>query len=180
MIETPRPAAGQPVCPTTSAEPTATVLALDAAQHETLTRLVMDGCPHEVCGLLVGRLVDETVVVERVTQARNLNVERARDRFVLDPADFLAADRAARADRFEIVGIWHSHPDHPARPSMTDLEAAWEGYSYLIIPVTRGGVGDFRSWRLVDGRFREEQVMLKKNEKRSDGRSNPNEEESCS
>ena len=94
-------------------------------------------------------------------------------------ADFLAADKAARADGLEIVGIWHSHPDHPARPSITDLDAAWEGYSYLIIQVRRDGPGDFRSWRVADERFREERVIFE-NSEQIDRRSNPNEEEPCS
>ncbi|MEM7355468.1 MAG: M67 family metallopeptidase, partial [Acidobacteriota bacterium] len=104
----------------------------DALRHE-LARLVEASYPFEACGVMVGRTEAERVLVEDIFQARNLNVERARDRFLLDPQDFLAADKAARARGLDIVGIWHSHPDHPARPSITDLEAAWEGYSYLII-----------------------------------------------
>lgn len=86
----------------------------------------------------------------------NLNHERPHDRYDLDPAGFLAADREARSAGLEIVGIWHSHPDHPARPSATDLAGAWEGWSYVIVAVTADGAGELRSWRLEDGRFAEE------------------------
>lgn len=137
----------------------ATVLHLPPAARRRLGELVAAGYPNESCGLLVGRLDGDGVAVERVATARNLSTERARDRYLLDPDDFLAADRTARAAGLEVVGIWHSHPDHPARPSVTDLEAAWEGYSYLIIAVTAAGAGDFRSYRLVDGRFREETIQ---------------------
>lgn len=144
--------------PTTGAEPAPTVLELSAALRAELAARVEAGYPHEVCGLLIGRLDGERVVVEQVVQAGNLNRERAHDRYQLDPADFLAADRAARAAGREVVGIWHSHPDHPARPSITDLEAAWEGYSYLIVAVERGSAADYRSWRLHGEVFLEERL----------------------
>jgi proteasome lid subunit RPN8/RPN11 len=58
----------------------------------------------------------------------------------------------------EVVGVWHSHPDHPARPSETDRNGAWEGWSYLILSVTAEGVPDLRSWRLRGEHFEEEDV----------------------
>ena len=116
------------------------------------------GYPHEVCGLLLGREAERGTAVERITQARNLAVERPADRYTLDPADFLAADRIARRDGLEIVGIWHTHPDHPARPSRTDHEAAWEGWSYVILSVGRGGVAARASFRLRGGRFEEQPI----------------------
>lgn len=116
------------------------------------------GYPLEACGLLVGRLTDGRTEVTRVVQARNLNEERAHDRFEVDPRDFLTADEQARADGLEIVGVWHSHPDHPARPSETDRAAAWDGWSYVIVSVTRDGIADLRSWRLREQQFIEEQI----------------------
>ncbi len=97
-------------------------------------------------------------LVERITQAGNLATERRADRYRLDPDDFLEADIAARRDGLEIVGIWHTHPDHPSRPSLTDLEAAWEGYSYVIVSVGAGGVHDTRSWRLAGDEFVEQSI----------------------
>ncbi len=114
--------------------------------------------PFEACGLLIGRADGDRVRVEKVVQARNLNTIRARDRYLLAPDDFLAADRMARAEGLEIVGIWHTHPDCPARPSPTDLEAAWEGYSYLILTMTATGCTEQRSWRLAGGGFQEEPI----------------------
>ena len=89
-------------------------------------------------------------------QARNLNRERARDRYELAPKDLLASDGAARERGLEIVGVWHSQPDHPAVPSATVREGFWEGWSYLIAAVERGGLRDLRSWRLRGDRFIEE------------------------
>ena len=73
---------------------------------------------------------------------------------------FLAADQAARDQGLEIVGIWHSHPDHPAEPSVTDLASAWGGWSYLIASISLKGMQDLRSWRLHDGSFLEESIEL--------------------
>jgi proteasome lid subunit RPN8/RPN11 len=124
--------------------------------RQTLAAWIGEGYPRETCGLLVGRVEGDEVVVESAARARNMNRIRAHDRFELDPRDFIAADEAARRDGREIVGIWHSHPDRPAEPSETDRLAAWEGWSYLIGEVTAAGAGALRSWRLLRDRFVEE------------------------
>ena len=99
-----------------------------------------------------------TDVIEAV-QAPNLNHERPGDRYELDPKAMLTADRDARQKGLEIVGVWHSHPDHPARPSETDRTAAWEGWSYVILSVSRDGVRDVRSWRMKGEQFEEEEIV---------------------
>lgn len=123
-----------------------------------LSELALQGYPHEVCGLLVGRDAGGATAVERITQAGNLATDRLADRYTLDPEDFLAADQDARRDGLEIVGVWHTHPDHPARPSPTDLETAWEGYSYLILSVRRERLAEVTSWRLRGEEFVEQTI----------------------
>lgn len=123
-----------------------------------LEQRVRAGYPNEACGVLIGRQHEAEAEVRGVMSARNLNTERASDRFELDPSDFLKADQAARAAGMELLGIWHSHPDHPAQPSETDREFAWEGWSYLILSVSRDGVRETQSWRLENGVFEEEKV----------------------
>ncbi len=123
-----------------------------------LNRWISAGYPEEICGLLVGRTTGEGFDVVRAVQARNIEMSRKLDRFVLAPDDWLATENRARAEGLEIVGIWHSHPDHPAKPSQTDLEAAWEGYAYLIVSVTSRGIADVRSWQLVEGSFEEQHI----------------------
>lgn len=114
--------------------------------------------PDETCGLLLGLNGEEFCQVVSQRPARNLNRERAADRFELDPLDYLAAEEAAAAAGIKVIGVWHTHPDHPARPSETDRQMAWPGWSYLILSVTAGGVVDIRSWRLADHDFYEEEV----------------------
>lgn len=134
------------------------VLHLAASLRARIEDRVHTGYPGETCGLLLGQQHDLGVQVYDVFAARNLNTARAGDRFELDPQDFLKADQAARKAGLELVGVWHSHPDHPSRPSATDLELAWEGWSYLILSVEHDGVKGMQSWRLVNGKFVEEEI----------------------
>lgn len=113
--------------------------------------------PHECCGVLVGSAGNGRVAVE-AHRTGNLNTERAHDRFELDPRDYMRIDREARARGLDIIGIYHSHPDHPAQPSATDLAAAWEGYSYVIVSVRNGEAADFHSFELQGGAFSQEEV----------------------
>jgi proteasome lid subunit RPN8/RPN11 len=134
------------------------ILHLPAGLRVRIEDWVHAGYPSETCGLLLGRQNDLGARVCDVVVARNLNTDRSGDRFELDPRDFIKADQAAREAGLELVGVWHSHPDHPSRPSATDLELAWEGWSYLILSVKDDGVKDMQSWRLVDGKFVEEEI----------------------
>lgn len=139
-------------------------LRFDPAALDAMARLAEDGYPHEVCGLLVGTAGPGGPEVVRLAPAKNLRQERAADRYLLDPDDFVAADAQARREGCEIIGIWHSHPDSPAWPSVTDLEAAWQGYSYVIVCIRQGRCAEVRSWRLGDDRlFLEEPVTGRTN-----------------
>jgi proteasome lid subunit RPN8/RPN11 len=128
---------------------------------ERLESMVMAGYPNETCGVIAGKARDSAVDVCNVMAARNLDTERAHDRYELAPDDMLGADCEAARLGLDIVGIWHSHPDHPVQPSETDRMAAWEGWSYVILSVTREKVVDMRSWRLNGARqFVEEKIEI--------------------
>src|SRR6266550_3429152 len=77
-------------------------------------------------------------LVTEVKRARNIVVERARDRYEIDPRDHIRIQREADAANMDIVGYYHSHPDHPAQASRFDTERAWAGYVYLIVAVHQG------------------------------------------
>jgi proteasome lid subunit RPN8/RPN11 len=128
--------------------------------------------PFEACGLLVGRAhADGRVTVVRAVLARNATDEPAQDRYEVHPEDFLASDRAARADGLDIVGVWHSHPDSAARPSRTDLERAWPGWSYLIVGRAAHADLHVRSWRVdEDGAAHEERLCEPLTESRTEAR----------
>lgn len=133
-----------------------TMLRMPNDLQTRLAHWAREGYPFETCGVMIGRQENGATEVMDLKAARNVNRERARDRYELDPEDLLAADAYAREAGLEIVGVWHSHPDHPARPSETDRVNAWEGWSYVIASVGRDGVKDVRSWRLKEGYFIEE------------------------
>ncbi len=136
-----------------------TVLRLPRPLRAEIERAARHHHPAECCGLLLGRQDGALIEVELVRPARNRVTERARDRYELDPDDHFAAEEEARARGLDVVGVWHSHPDHPARPSETDRKQAWEGWSYVIVSITASGARDLRSWRLVDDRFVEEEML---------------------
>ncbi len=103
--------------------------------------------PLEACGLLIGT-INSGWQVDEARQVENLNKERAADRFQLDPAGYQSVDRELRGTDREIIGVFHSHPDCPAKPSPTDMESAWEGFVYPIISIYNGEVADILCWSL--------------------------------
>lgn len=115
------------------------------------------GYPEEVCGILGGTVPQPSANLKWVRRARPLvNVkeeERAR-RYLVDPKQYVEAERELEASGLQVVGIYHSHPDHPARPSDFDLEHAWPWYSYVILRVTRLLIEDVTSWLLKEDRSR--------------------------
>ena len=126
---------------------------LAAAARDSLLRLAAASYPVEGCGVLLGHLSDPPLVLDAIA-GRNLVTDRARDRYELDPLDILAAERRARAEGLDVVGFWHTHPDHPARPSRFDTERAWPDYLYAICSTSVDGVADVGWWRLGgDGEF---------------------------
>lgn len=113
--------------------------------------------PHECCGALIGRdgRVTETYALPNTTD------EGPRRRFLVRPHDYQAAETRAAAAGGELLGFYHSHPDHPAEPSQYDLDHAWPFFSYAIVSVRAGEPGELRSWRLREdrSRFDEETVQ---------------------
>ncbi len=77
-------------------------------------------------------------VVTDVRRARNIIVERSRDRYEIDPLDQIRIQREADAAGLDVIGYYHSHPDHPAQASRFDTERAWAGYVYVIVSIEKG------------------------------------------
>jgi len=130
------------------AAPSASTIHLPSASAEIMRKEAAAGHPLEVCGLLVGRLMDGDWHIREAIPVPNLNSERAVDRFQLDPRAFQEVDNRLRNSDDDIVGIYHSHPDCPARPSPTDLENAWDDYAYIIVSVSDSGVQDLLCWQV--------------------------------
>lgn len=122
------------------------------------------GYPQEVCGLLIGSCDGANWRVDEARIVENLNKVRAADRFQLDPKGYQQADRELRGSGREIIGVFHSHPDCPARPSPTDLENAWEGFLYPIISICDGKIADTRYWKLHEMSHAFQEVLTKEHD----------------
>jgi len=96
--------------------------------------------------------------VLEVIQVENQNKERANDRFDISPKDYMKVEQYADSKGLQIVGIYHSHPDHPDRPSQTDLQFALEDLSYIIVSVQNGEPASYKSWCLENNKFVQEEV----------------------
>jgi proteasome lid subunit RPN8/RPN11 len=111
--------------------------------------------PNECCGILVGRDTPENGVkrrvVERLEPGKNaFEADEQYHRFSIDPLAQLKAEREAEKEGKVVLGFYHSHPDHPARPSEYDRTHAWPFYSYVIVAITKGVATDMTSWVLND------------------------------
>ena len=107
--------------------------------------------PNECCGILVGRDVGGRRLVERLQPGQNVfEADERYHRFSIDPRAQLKAEREAEAEGKVVLGFYHSHPDHPARPSEYDREHAWPFYSYVIVAVEKGRAAAMTSWVLDD------------------------------
>jgi proteasome lid subunit RPN8/RPN11 len=117
---------------------------------EEIRRQAEQAYPAECCGLLAGQAGDPKEVSRLVPMA-NRRTDDPR-RYLISPDDLRRAEAELRADGLEIIGCYHSHPDHPADPSAYDTEQAWPWYSYLIVRVDRGRAAEMASWVLSDDR----------------------------
>jgi proteasome lid subunit RPN8/RPN11 len=124
--------------------------------------------PSECCGILLGKAHGDAKQVTEIVPLANLRHEPARaqkllpvddasretekNRFLIDPLDQLRVEKDARARGLDVLGYYHSHPDHPARPSVYDRDHAWPWYSYVIISVEQGVPKDLTSWVLAEDR----------------------------
>jgi proteasome lid subunit RPN8/RPN11 len=111
--------------------------------------------PNECCGILVGRDVADGAmkrrIVERLEPGKNVfEADEQYHRFSIDPLAQLKAERAAEKEGKVVLGFYHSHPDHPARPSEYDRTHAWPFYSYVIVAIEKGRPADLTSWVLND------------------------------
>ncbi|HSH02263.1 MAG TPA: M67 family metallopeptidase [Anaerolineae bacterium] len=136
---------------------------------EILAQIQADGVasyPYEGCGLLLGEMVGEENVVKGILSVPNRwpVEEEKRERFLIVPEDMLAAEFKAMEAGWDIIGVYHSHPDCAPVASPRDVEwAAWVGYSYLITEVGEGVAKASRSWQLLPSRdgFVEEEVVVR-------------------
>jgi proteasome lid subunit RPN8/RPN11 len=122
--------------------------------------------PHECCGVLLGKSADSVNDVEDAVRAGNIRTDSAHNRYQIAPQELVKIQRLGRERGLDIVGFYHSHPDHPAQWSQTDFaEAHWLGCSYVITAVEKGAARQTNSFFLAgtteeDKSFEDEAVTI--------------------
>lgn len=125
-------------------------LRLSNSVVEEIRREGEQAYPGECCGILAGRTGNVKEVL-RLVPALNRRTDDPH-RYLISPDDLRLIEARLRSSGQEILGFYHSHPDHPATPSAFDTEQAWPWYSYIIVGVDRGRAAELASWVLVDDR----------------------------
>jgi proteasome lid subunit RPN8/RPN11 len=143
------------------------MLKLSKAQYDALRRHGEETYPHECCGVLLGQMEDHGLrTVSSTARAGNTRTDSAHNRYNIDPKDLIRIQREGRERGEDIIGFYHSHPDHPAQWSATDLaEAHWFGCSYVITSVEKGKAVLTNSFELTgseeaDKKLVEEKIEL--------------------
>ncbi len=143
-------------------------IALNTDQLESIHSHGEREYPNECCGMLLGRADGTAKEVSEAVPLKNLRLDSSRaqellpledpgresekNRFLIDPLEQLWVEREARKRGLDVLGYYHSHPDHPARPSIYDREHAWPWYTYIILSVERGKAAEMTSWVLPEDR----------------------------
>ena len=145
---------------------TQTTLRMSGELFETIRRHGERTYPHECCGVLLGTSGEDGNAVEAAVEAGNTRTDSAHNRYNIAPQELIRIQRQGRERGLDIVGFYHSHPDHPAQWSKTDLEEAhWIGCSYVITRVAQGKADVTNSFELTgsdeaDKAFRDEKVEV--------------------
>jgi|SRR5450755_806813 len=143
------------------------MLKLSESAYLTLRQHGEHTYPHECCGILLGRFEDDGAkTVARVVACGNTRSDSPHNRYHIDPRELIRIQREGRERSEDIIGFYHSHPDHPAQWSPTDLaEAHWLGCSYIITSVEKGSATITNSFQLEgsdegDKRFVNEKICV--------------------
>lgn len=135
-------------------------LRIDFRALEIMAKDAKSAFPHECCGFMYGHVQSTHLELLRVEPVLNRTEVNAERRFQIAPLDYLAAERRAEREGCALIGVYHSHPMHPAIPSEHDLAVAMPEFSYVILSSFKDVVYSVRSWRLNSkGTFSEESIQ---------------------
>ncbi len=141
-------------------------LILSQSLYDSLRSHGEETYPNECCGILLGRADASAIRVTTLLRAGNTRTDSAHNRYNIAPQELIAAQREARKQGLDIVGFYHSHPDHPARWSQTDFaEAHWFGCAYVITAISHGKAEATNSFLLTgtseeDKRFQSQPILV--------------------
>ena len=136
------------------------MLKISSSDYDAIRRHGEQTYPHECCGILIGTMEGDIRTVSSIVRCNNICADSPQTRYDIDPRELIRAQREAHDRGLEIVAFYHSHPDHPAQWSPTDLqEAHWIGCSYVITSVDNGMATETTSFTLT-GRTEEDKRLL--------------------
>jgi proteasome lid subunit RPN8/RPN11 len=126
------------------------MLKISRTDYDAIRRHGEETYPHECCGVLLGEMDGEVRTVTSTARCGNTRIDSPQNRYNIDPKELVRIQRDARTRDEDIIGFYHSHPDHPAQWSTTDLEEAhWIGCSYVITRVAQGKADVTNSFELT-------------------------------
>ena len=126
------------------------MLKISQSDYAEIRRHGEETYPHECCGVLLGQMDDNVRTVTSTARCGNTRTDSPQNRYNIDPKELVRIQRQARQRSEDIIGFYHSHPDHPAQWSATDLaEAHWIGCSYVITRVASGKADVTNSFELT-------------------------------
>src|SRR5713101_7944082 len=140
------------------------MLTLFQSDYASLRQHGEESYPHECCGVLLGRFEDDgSKAVSRIARCGNTREDSPHNRYNIDPRELIRIQREGRERGEDIVGFYHSHPDHPAQWSATDLaEAHWFGCSYVITSVEKGAAVTTNSFELTGSDENDKKLVYEK------------------
>jgi len=142
------------------------VVTIDNDLNKRLIDVCQNGFPNEVCGVLIGKLIFGKSTLDNIYNiidfkvCENVNKDRAIDRFQIRPNDLESAREEAEAKKMDIIGVYHSHPSHPANASKTDKLYAALDYVYLIYSIYDNQYKELKGWVLNDQKDKMESVPV--------------------
>jgi proteasome lid subunit RPN8/RPN11 len=126
------------------------IIAIPKLLQEQIFRNAVRAYPNECCGLLLGEIEGQLKLVRKVWESENVTESGRHNRYCISPLELLKAENFVAKRGWEVLGVYHSHPDHSARPSEFDRTHAILHYSYVILSVIRGRPGESGCWTLGD------------------------------
>jgi proteasome lid subunit RPN8/RPN11 len=135
------------------------MLVIEQKPLDEMYQDALQSFPDECCGFFFGKEIGYDRAVTNILVVNNSKEGDKRRRFEISPKDYLNAERFADENELQLLGVYHSHPNHPAIPSEHDRIAAQPYFSYIIISVKENEIVDIRSWQLNDNfQFEEETI----------------------
>lgn len=136
------------------------MLNIEQAAYDEMIQDAVKTFPDECCGFLFGNETDGIRTISKIQVVDNAKEGDKRRRFVISPKDYMKGERFADENNLKLLGVYHSHPNHPAIPSEHDRVAAQPYFSYIILSVIENEFNHIRSWQLNEAQqFEEEKIV---------------------